>query len=298
MNQQELGDRLIEWYDVEGRVLPWRETTDAYLILVSEIMLQQTQVERVKIYYARWIERFPNWRALADATDGEVIEMWAGLGYNRRALSLRDIARQVVETGLPETREEWLALKGVGPYTSAALSVFSLRLRALPIDTNIRRVLGRVMLNIPFPDPKDDAEIEEVAMDLMDHERFYDLPQAIFDLATAHCSKNPDCASCPMVDMCPMADAFLSGEIEVPKRTVKKSKETVRAGKKHPDRIFRGRILTALREHGALNDLHVLGREIDKTYKKQDEAWVLAMLDRLAKDRLIVKRADVWRLPD
>src|SRR5688572_3982677 len=113
--------KLLHWFDHEGRKLPWRDTRDPYRILVSEIMLQQTQVSRVIDFYRAWMKQFPTWNALAKASNSEIIHAWAGLGYNRRGLMLRDIAKQIVHDGIPKSREAWLALKGVGPYTADAL---------------------------------------------------------------------------------------------------------------------------------------------------------------------------------
>lgn len=155
--------KLLKWYDKHGRDLPWRKTRDPYCILVSELMLQQTQVPRVLVFYPRWLATFPDWHALASASNADVIKAWAGLGYNRRALMLRDIAKQVVEKGVPQSEEAWRELKGIGPYTSAALAAFSLHHRTMPVDTNIRRVLARVLLGKPFPDLKDDDVIRDAA---------------------------------------------------------------------------------------------------------------------------------------
>lgn len=153
--------RLLAWYREHGRDLPWRKTREPYRILVSEVMLQQTQVRRVLEYYPRWLKQFPNWKALSQASTAELLHAWAGLGYNRRALALRDIAQYVVEHGEPNTYEGWLSLKGIGPYTAAAVSLFSDAQRVLPIDTNVRRVLGRTHLGILFPQISDDEAIRK-----------------------------------------------------------------------------------------------------------------------------------------
>ena len=118
--------KLIAWYDANGRDLPWHRSRDPYRILVSEIMLQQTQVPRVLLFYAGWLKRFPDWAALAKASNADVIRAWAGLGYNRRAIVLRDIARQILaQLATCDFRLatfDWQRLKGIGPYTAAALA--------------------------------------------------------------------------------------------------------------------------------------------------------------------------------
>jgi A/G-specific adenine glycosylase len=290
--------KLLHWYDAHGRDLPWRNTREPYRILISEIMLQQTQVSRVLEFYRRWLTRFPDWKTLAAATNAEVIHAWAGLGYNRRALVLRDIARRVTEYGLPKTRDEWLALKGIGPYTASALAAFSLRERVLPIDTNIRRTAGRILLGRPFPTPTDDARIERNADRLLPRQgRYFDIPQALFDLATSVCTKTPMCASCPLKKDCLAAPKFLGGRLRIPKQSIKKARETIQPGKKYPDRIYRGRILALIRKTKTSLDPHIIGTIVDPLFNKdRDLDWLLRMLDRLEKDCFIRKDRKKYRL--
>ena len=280
---------LLRWYKKHGRKLPWRDTRDPYKILVSEIMLQQTQVERVKTYYKNWLKQFPNWKTLSEASNSDVIHAWAGLGYNRRALMLRDIARQVVDLGIPNDREEWKQLKGVGPYTSGALAAFALHQREMPIDTNIRRVLGRYLLGLPYPQLEDDEKIEQkIDRFLQTRGAFYDVPQAIFDLATMICTKTPDCGNCPLQKSCKASKKFLSGKVGPPKRMTKKANERIHRNKKHPDRIFRGRILKLAREHENGIAIKDVGSLIDTSFDETlDHHWLVAMIDRLEKDHLI-----------
>ena len=281
--------RLLQWYKKYGRDLPWRNTTDPYRILVSEIMLQQTQVDRVISYYKKWFEQFPTWETLANASNAEVIHAWAGLGYNRRGLMLRDIARQVVENGIPDSEESWMKLKGIGPYTAAALAVFSLHERTLPIDTNIRRVLDRVLLGIPFPDPKNDEKLKGLTDTILPKRgNFFDIPQALFDLATSICTKTPDCARCPLRDNCKAAPKFLSGKVRAPKAMIKKVQENRHQNKRYPDRIYRGRILHLIRKNSEGVDIKNIGPSIDKVFDpKQDAEWIEAMIQRLEKDQFV-----------
>lgn len=283
-----IATKLLRWYKKHGRELPWRNTTDSYQILVSEIMLQQTQVSRVIEFYEQWLERFPNWSSLAEASNADVIRAWAGLGYNRRALMLRDIARAVVKNGVPESEEEWKRLKGIGPYTAAALAVFSLRQKSVPVDTNIRRVIGRIFLEKHYPDLKDDDEVRRAGdRELMSSKEFYEIPQALFDLATMHCTKIPDCSSCPLRNECRSSDAFLSGEVNTPKRMIKKSKERIHRNKKYPDRIYRGRILKAARSSERVHAKEI-GRHIDEHFDEAlDGAWLTAMLNRLKQEKMV-----------
>src|SRR6185312_15405877 len=133
-------DLLLAWFAEHGRDLPWRRTRDPYAILVSEVMLQQTQVERVIPRWQRWLERWPNVEALAAAKPAEVIVEWQGLGYNRRAVNLHRAARTVSAGGWPDDLTE---LPGVGPYTAAAVGNFSFGHDLLPVDVNVRRVQER-----------------------------------------------------------------------------------------------------------------------------------------------------------
>jgi A/G-specific adenine glycosylase len=290
--------KLLKWFDQEGRKLPWRNTRDPYRILVSEIMLQQTQVSRVIDFYRAWMKRFPTWNALAKATNSEIIHAWAGLGYNRRGLMLRDIAKQIVHNGVPKSRDAWLALKGVGPYTADALSTFSLHERHWPVDTNLRRVGGRLWLGKPYPQPVDDERIRKHADKWIPQTgRYFDIPQAAFDLATSICTKTPTCSMCPMKDDCLAAPKFLSGKVRTPKQMVKKSFENIREGKRWPDRIFRGRILTHVRQSKTPINLSKLGPFIDPTFSKNDQGWMEAMVDRLVKDGLLKKSNNKLTLP-
>jgi A/G-specific adenine glycosylase len=169
---------LFAWYGANGRELPWRRTRDPYAILVSEVMLQQTQVDRVVPRYRRWLERWPTVEALAGASTAEVIAEWQGLGYNRRAVSLHRAARIVAERGWPEDLTE---LPGVGPYTAAAVGNFAFGRDVLPVDTNVLRVQERTGESF-------DASCA----------------QALFDLGATVClARIPRCEACPLAATCP-----------------------------------------------------------------------------------------------
>jgi A/G-specific adenine glycosylase len=169
---------LLRWYGQNRRPLPWRETRDPYAILVSEVMLQQTQVDRVIPRWHRWLERWPTAQALAASPASEAILEWQGLGYNRRALQLHRAAAQVAANGWPEDLTE---LPGVGPYTAAAVGNFAFGRAELPVDTNVLRVQERT--GVTF-----DA----------------DCAQALFDLGATVClARIPRCGSCPLAERCP-----------------------------------------------------------------------------------------------
>ncbi len=298
--------KLLAWYRASGRDLPWRKTRDPYRILVSEVMLQQTQVHRVLGYYDRWLTQFPTWAELAKANNADVITMWAGLGYNRRGLMLRDIARQIVgwphpttNYQLPTTRESWMKLKGIGPYTSAAISAFAQRKRVMPVDTNVRRVLGRLLLGKPFAQFTDDGRLEKRADTLLPMRgNYWDVPQAIFDLATSICTKEPDCARCPLRKDCPAAKKFLAGSVRIPKQSVKKAVESKHRDKPHPDRIYRGRILKLVREEPNIA-ADAVGARVDPDFdERTDRGWMDAMVQRLVKDGLLSQKKGRLSLPE
>src|SRR4026207_278214 len=135
--REEWQRKLVAWYAKNRRELPWRKTRDPYAIWVSEVMLQQTQVSTVIPYFEKWMARFPNIRSLAESTEEQVLEIWQGLGYYRRAKLLRRGAQWVLENGVPRTYQEWLKVPGVGPYTAAAVSSISQRFPAALVDGNV-----------------------------------------------------------------------------------------------------------------------------------------------------------------
>lgn len=290
---------LLDWYDEHGRDLPWRNTRDPYRITVSEIMLHQTQVSRVKEFYRDWLEQFPDWETLAETTNAEVIEAWAGLGYNRRALMLRDMARDIVEHGEPTTREAWQRLKGIGPYTSAAIAIFAHHERSLPVDTNVRRVLGRVIEGELFPTPDIDDKLRQQQDAILPEQKpFQDIPQAIFDLANTHCRKTPQCAECPLRETCVAAETFLTEDVRTPQRTTPKANETIYRNKQHPDRIYRGRILKIVRESERPVKVESLGSRIDERFdSEKDTDWLKSMLERLKSDGLLTESTSGLELP-
>jgi A/G-specific adenine glycosylase len=172
-------DELLRaWFEAHGRDLPWRRTRDPYAILVAEVMLQQTQVERVVPRYGRWLERWPSPEALAGASAAEVIREWQGLGYNRRAISLHRAARAVAADGWPD---DLTRLPGVGPYTAAAIRNQAFGEAVLPVDTNVARIRERT-----------------------GHTFGPESLQALFDLGATIClARIPRCDRCPLAGACP-----------------------------------------------------------------------------------------------
>ncbi len=199
--------RLLAWYRRHGRDLPWRKTDDPYHILVSEIMLQQTQVDRVLPKYAEWLEKFPSLQALAGAPEEAVTSAWRPLGYNIRPQRLQSIAREsVAKYGgrLPDDEATLLSFKGIGQYTAGAIRSFAFRQRAAILDTNVARVLFRVYVG--SGDPKSHAmkrHLWTLSATLVPRREVFDFNQALMDFGAMICvARAPKCLVCPMKREC------------------------------------------------------------------------------------------------
>jgi len=201
---------LLAWYARNGRDLPWRRTRDPYRILVSEIMLQQTQVERVRVYYRRFLTRFPNIKTLAAAHPDEVREAWDGLGYYARSRNLHRAARTVLEChggAIPRAREDIRALPGVGAYTVGALRSFAFGEPDPILDTNAARVLQRFFgVRGDRRRGRVGRRLWALAAAVTPRDRAYDFNQGIMDLGATVCtSRAPRCPRCPLRRSCASA---------------------------------------------------------------------------------------------
>ena len=208
--------RLLHWYRQHGRDLPWRKTSDPYHILVSEIMLQQTQVDRVLPKYAEWLDRYPTLHALAAAPEQDVAASWYPLGYNIRPRRLQTIAREAVERyggQLPADEATLRSFKGIGAYTAGAIRSFAFRERAAILDTNVARVLFRVFIG--RGDPKSHAmkkHLWKVSEALVPRAEVFDFNQALMDLGAMVCvARHPRCLVCPMAKGCRSVSAAPDG---------------------------------------------------------------------------------------
>lgn len=205
---------LMTWYCQNGRDLPWRHTSDPYIIWISEVMLQQTQVSQSYDYFIRFTKRFPDVHALAEATEDEVLHYWQGLGYYSRARNLHAAARQILELGhFPDSYEGIRALKGVGDYTAAAVASFAFGLPCAVVDGNVYRVLSRYF---GIADPIDTGSGKKyfrlLAQELLPSDCSADYNQAIMDFGAMQCvPKSPDCAKCPLVEGC---KAYTVGQVQ------------------------------------------------------------------------------------
>ena len=198
--------RLLTWYGRHGRDLPWRKTEDPYHILVSEIMLQQTQVDRVLPKYAEWLEKYPSMEALAEAPEKDVTSTWYPLGYNIRPKRLQSIARESVARyggRLPADEQTLLSFKGIGAYTAGAIRSFAFRERAAILDTNVARVLFRVFIG--KGDQKSHAMTKHLwtVSEAVLPRDVFDFNQALMDFGAMVCvARAPKCGECPMARHC------------------------------------------------------------------------------------------------
>jgi A/G-specific adenine glycosylase len=210
--------RLLAWYRKHGRDLPWRNTDDPYHILVSEVMLQQTQVDRVLPKYHEWLGLYPSFEALAAADESDVVKTWYPLGYNIRPRRLQSIAREsMAKYGgeLPSDEATLLSFKGIGPYTAGAVMSFAFRKRAAILDTNVARVLFRVF--IARGDHRGhtmDKQLWALSRAVLPHKHVFDFNQALMDLGATICvARNPRCPVCPMKSKCKTAPKILRAAV-------------------------------------------------------------------------------------
>ena len=205
--RQRFRRRLLAWYRANGRDLPWRRTDDPYHILVSEVMLQQTQVDRVLPKYHEWLEKYPSLEALAAARVNEVTRTWRPLGYNIRPRRLHAIARESVARyggELPSDEATLLSFKGIGAYTAGAIRSFAFGQRAAILDTNVARVLFRIF--VASGDSKAHAmrkRLWAISETLVPHKHVFDFNQALMDFGATVCTaRKPKCSACPMTKLC------------------------------------------------------------------------------------------------
>jgi A/G-specific adenine glycosylase len=219
---QEIRSALLAFFDASARPLPWRSTSDPYAIWISEVMSQQTRVDTVVPYYERWLRRFPDIAALADAPLDDVYKEWEGLGYYSRARNLHAAARTLHErhTGaVPSTYEALRALPGIGDYTAGAISSIAFNERQPAVDGNVRRVLSR-LLDDPNPAA---ARLRGVAAALVPADRPGDFNQAVMELGATICTPAaPACGPCPLSHLCAARAAGTQHErpLRTPKRAV------------------------------------------------------------------------------
>ena len=222
-------EKLVAWYRLEGRDLPWRATRDAYRIWLSEVILQQTRVEQGLRYYHNFVHQFPRVELLASASEDQVLKLWQGLGYYSRARNLHAAARQIVTQfagHFPSTYDEVRSLKGVGDYTAAAICAFAYDLRCAVVDGNVYRVLSRLYdLEQPIDSAQGKKLFRQIALDTMHTAQPSVYNQAIMDFGALVCTpQNPRCDACPLSEQC-----LAYAQAHVALRPVKQQKTKVRS---------------------------------------------------------------------
>jgi A/G-specific adenine glycosylase len=262
-------DKILTWYTAHQRDLPWRKSRDPYRILVSEIMLQQTQVSRVIPKYESWLDAFPTVHDLAKSPVSEVLKHWSGLGYNRRALNLKKTAQIVSEKyggKFPHDEKELLALPGIGQYTARAIMCFAFDLQVAVVDINVKKVILTQLLKGPEMRLGDsaseekkvsDKEIAAIADALVPHGRAYDWNQALMDYSSLMLKKE---------------------KIDIPKQSTFKGSR----------RYYRGQIVKQLLEKKeiALKDLGLL---IKKDFVEDDNDWLMSLVDEMQREGFVQK---------
>ena len=289
---------ILRWYEHAGREFPWRSIDssgglDPWAILVSEIMLQQTQTARVVDLLPRFLERYPDPAACARATNSEMIVAWKGLGYNNRAIRLRDAARQIRdrhEGRVPQDLEDLLALPGIGRYTAEAILCFAFGAQIALLEVNTIRVLSRIFHRCydasGLLEPR---ALEHLASGIMPEGRAYDWNQALMDFGATICrAQVPRCRECPLSSHCLSAGSVDSREY-YHKAVVQRSREVRLLGR--PIRLWRGWVIEKLRTRptgiSILALEEICAQEYDTVATEGDRGWLIPVIEALGRDRLV-----------
>ncbi len=277
---------ILGWYAAHARRFVWRvPNPDPYVVLVSEMMLQQTQTARVQEKLPLFLRQYPDFATLAAADNATIIRAWQGMGYNNRALRLRDCARAVVDRlggKLPDTADDLRSLPGLGPYTVSAILSFAFHRDVIVLDVNVRRLYSRLFLKLHTTvDMMPEPQLLQVASEVYPRGRSSEWHQACMDIAAQYCTaRSPRCLFCPIAKAC--HSAFRLAEAAPPRVS-----EPSHRGK--PNRIWRGHIIELLR--GLAPDqsmaLAELRRQLFVTEEEPDVPWLEHILDALERDGLV-----------
>jgi A/G-specific adenine glycosylase len=286
-------DGLLGWFQEHARDLPWRRTRDPYAILVSEVMLQQTQVDRVLPYYTQFLERFPTVEDLANAATSDVIRIWSGLGYNRRAVNLQRAARAIVEeheSVFPDDPADLKKLPGIGSYTAGAIAAFAHERDVAFLDTNMRRVVSRVIFGT---ESTRESEAIEAANALVPAGHGWTWNQALIEFGALQCTaRRPACIICPLRDDCA---AYPTMQV-----TLQRKSSSTRQAKTEPfestSRFYRGRIVEALRalpeDEPTGIPLAELGPKVREGFTPENLPWLRDLVNDLQRDGLALVAED------
>ncbi len=289
-----MNKEILAWYQEHGRDLPWRRTTDPYKILVSEVMLQQTQVDRVVPKYHSFLAQFPTIGSLASASRADVIKEWSGLGYNRRAVYLHEFAKAIVERGAwPTTPDEFAKLPGIGPYTSKSVLIFAYNADEIVVEANIRRIYLRLFLGDPKANPSKDIGL--LAKRHLPKGNSRDWYNALMDFGSMVCTaKSPSCESCPVSKRCVSGKKMTKDEM---RRIASSTFKTTQSKFEGSNRWYRSKIVKLLQEEKQLS-VASLGKRIKEDFAPGEREWLQGIVDSLVRDGLIVKKERKIRLSE
>ncbi len=283
---------LLNWYRTHRVDLPWRHTRDPYKILVSEVMLQQTQVDRVKVKWPQFLQEFPTFKSLSRAPVSKVIRAWSGMGYNRRALYLQKTAQAVERQfngKFPQTLESLRTLSGVGEYTARALCVFAFGQPYIAPDVNVLRILRRSFGKDMKRRREEEMKKRLIAIGdkIVTPKNAYDMNQALMDLGRTICTaKNPKDGLCPLHTHSSLSDEFVT------KR--RKKAEPTFGGV--PRRIWRGRIVELVRGNGSVAR-STLSDHLGIQNDPESHQWLEGVLRQLGTDGLLATTEEMVTLP-
>lgn len=300
--KRSLNASLLRWYATFGRAsLPWRASRDPYRVVVSEFMLQQTQVERVVPAYQTFVATYPTFAALAAAPRADVVRAWKGLGYNMRAIRLHELARTVQTRHggvLPPDPDALRALPGIGAYTASAVRAFAFELDDVAIDVNLRRVIHRLAFGLEHPPKASAAQLDFEARRLLPKGRAHAWNSALMDLGASICTaRAPRCEACPLSGSCAAAPHGRAAIAEAAQRRLGERRQGPQARLPFTKtrRYLRGRILDRLRElePGAVAstaDLVACMNGAQQTYPLDE------ILEGMERDGLVVRERSGIRL--
>lgn len=317
---EEIQRAVLNWFEATARDLPWRYTRDPYRILVAEVMLQQTQVDRVLPRYHAFLQVFPTLAQLAAASPAEVIREWSGLGYNRRAVNLQRTARIICDEYNGQFPRDVASLKhlpGIGPYTAGAIACFAFEQDVAFLDTNIRRVVRRCLIGAEMQVPEvAERDVLALARELLPAGQGWLWNQAIMELGACICGATaPACDRCPIQQHCQAYAWWNSaerltlieqddtqqapGRVFAYKPRVQRRVAEQRASYAGSNRYYRGKLIATLRtlNPGEVLSLTEIGEHIKDDYSVQDAQWLRSLVEGLAQDRLVEIVGNGVRLP-
>ena len=288
-----LHSTILQWFDINQKVYPWRsEDPEPYHVLLSEYMLQQTQASRIALKFPEFLISFPTIETLSKATNAQMIIAWQGMGYNNRAIRLRDCAKQIMDTfngNIPSNYSDLLSLPGIGTYTASAILSFAFKQNISVIDINIYRIYSRVF-GLDIQDAKTNNEVRTIAEYIYPKDNSSSWHQALMDIGSSFCkAQNPKCT------LCPIPDCAYRNNPSLYNMKPTKSKKTEASFRNKPNRIWRGKTIEFLRnDHQLGHNLHdVLHSILQQNPNEIDIEWFKeSIITSLIKDQLIEYNAE------